>query len=164
MLGSNGANRFVLAFLLRHHFAGHLAGTAQEEHMMERILVVDDEQAVRDTVQLLLKREGYRVATAESGSVALEMMEIFDFDMAIVDVVMPGMDGFETITAVRKKLPGAPIIVISAHGALTSAETDYFRAAMELGATCCLQKPFSREQLLDAIAFCRAGKGNSLVA
>jgi CheY-like chemotaxis protein len=149
--------------LWRHHFAGHLAATAQEEHMMERILVVDDEQAVRETVQLLLKREGYRVATAESGSVALEMMAIFDFDMFVVDVVMPDMDGFETIAAVREKSPDAPIIVISAHGVLASAETDYFRAAMELGATCCLQKPFSREQLLDAIAFCQAGRG-SLVA
>jgi CheY-like chemotaxis protein len=126
--------------------------------MMERILVVDDEQAVRETVQLLLKREGFNVVVAEGGSAALEAAEIFSFDMMIVDVVMPDMDGLETVRLLHTGAPKVPIIVMSAHGSLASAERDYFRSAMELGATCCLQKPFSREQLLDAIEFCRAGR------
>ncbi len=132
--------------------------------MMERILVVDDEQPVRETVRLLLKREGFRVVAAEGGLAALEAIEVFTFDMVIVDVVMPGMDGIETIKILRRDAAEVPIIVMSGHGSLVPAETDYFRAAMELGATCCLQKPFTREQLLDAIAFCRAGKSKTLVA
>ena len=130
---------------------------------MERILVVDDEQPVRDTVGLLLRQEGFRVVVAECGHAAVSAIEAFTFDVVIVDIVMPGMNGIETIGILRQDAPGVSIIAMSGYAAGSGlAEQDFFRSAMERGATCCLHKPFTREQLLDAIEFCRLSR--SMVA
>lgn len=124
---------------------------------MERILIVDDEKSVRDAISMLLTREGYRVVPAECGHAAVSAIEAFTFDIVIVDIFMPGMDGLETISVLRQDAPNLPIIVISGYDSGSGAlGPDFFREAVERGATCCLRKPFSREQLLDAIAFCRA--------
>ena len=130
---------------------------------MERILVVDDEQTVRAAVALLLRQEGYRVVVAECGHTALGAIEAFMFDLVLIDIVMPGLNGLETISLLRQDAPDLPIIVMSGYGAGSGAiGPDFFRTAVERGATCCLRKPFTREQLLDAIAFCRAAQ--SMVA
>lgn len=131
---------------------------------MERILVVDDERDVRDAIGLLLKREGFRVVVAECGHAAVSAIEAFTFDVVIVDIVMPGMGGLDTISILRSDAPDVAIIAMSGYatGSGLSAESDFFRDAMERGATCCLAKPFLQEQLLDAIEFCRLSK--SLVA
>jgi len=124
--------------------------------MMERILVVDDEKPVRDTLAALLKREGYRVVVAECGHTAIEAVETFTFGLVLVDIFMPGMDGLETIRILRRDAPEVPIITMSGYASGGLTEPDFFRTAMELGATCCLRKPFTRDQLIDAITFCRA--------
>jgi CheY-like chemotaxis protein len=131
---------------------------------MERILVVDDEKAVRETLGLLLRHEGYRVVVAECGHTAVSAIEAFTFDIVLVDIVMPGIDGLETISILRGDAPEISIIAMSGYagGSGVLMDADFFRSAMERGATCCLAKPFSREQLLDAIEFCRLSK--SLVA
>ena len=130
---------------------------------MERILVVDDEQPVRDTLGLLLHQEGFRAVVAECGHTAVSAIEAFTFDVVIVDIVMPGMNGIETIGILRQDAPNVSIIAMSGYAAGSGlAEQDFFRSAMERGATCCLHKPFTREQLLDAIEFCRLSR--SLVA
>jgi len=130
---------------------------------MERILVVDDEKPVREAVGLLLKSEGYRVVVAECGHTAVSAIEAFTFDVVIVDIVMPGINGLETISILRQDAPDVAIIAMSGYAAGSGiAEDDFFRGAMERGATCCLAKPFTREQLLDAIEFCRLSR--SMVA
>jgi CheY-like chemotaxis protein len=130
---------------------------------MERVLVVDDEKPVREAVGLLLKSEGYRVVVAECGHTAVSAIEAFTFDVVIVDIVMPGINGIETIGILRQDAPDVSIIAMSAYATGSGiAEDDFFRTAMERGATCCLSKPFTREQLLDAIEFCRLSR--SLVA
>ena len=130
---------------------------------MERILVVDDEKPVREAVGLLLKSEGFRVVVAECGHTAVGAIEAFTFDVVIVDIVMPGMDGIETIAILRQDAPDISIIAMSGYAAGSGlGEGDFFRSAMERGATCCLHKPFTREQLLDAVEFCRLSR--SLVA
>jgi CheY-like chemotaxis protein len=124
---------------------------------MQRILVVDDEQSVRDALAALLRREGYRVVPAESGHTAVEAIEAFTFDLIIVDIFMPGMNGLETIKVFRANAPRVPIIAMSGYASGSGfIDNDFFCAAMDFGATCCMRKPFTREQLLDAIAFCRA--------
>ena len=131
---------------------------------MLRILVVDDEQNVRDAISLLLKREGHRVVVAECGHGALSAVEAFMFDLVIVDIFMPGMGGLETISVLREDAPDLPIIVMSGYAGGSGSGAvgpDFFRLAVERGATCCLRKPFTREQLLDAITFCHP---TSLVA
>jgi len=131
---------------------------------MDRVLVVDDERPVRDALAALLRQEDYRVVVAESGHVAVEAIEAFTFDFILVDIFMPEMNGLETIKIFRTNAPRVPIIAMSGYAAGSGfVDNDFFRDAMEFGATCCLRKPFSREQLLDAITFCRASK-SALVA
>ena len=130
--------------------------------MMERILVVDDETDVRETLGLLLRQEGYRVVVAECGHTAVSAIEAFTFDLVIVDIVMPGVDGLDTIAILRRDAPDVSIVAMSAYAGNGVVEPDFFRSAMERGATCCLSKPFTREQLLDTIEFCRLSR--SLVA
>jgi CheY-like chemotaxis protein len=126
---------------------------------MLRILVVDDERPVREAMALLLKQEGYRVVVAECGHTAVSAIETFTFDLVIVDIFMPGMNGLETIDILRQDAPEVPIIVMSGYAAGSGATgTDFFREAVDRGATCCLRKPFSRDQLVDAITFCRVTK------
>ena len=128
--------------------------------MTERILIVDDEQAVRDTMAVLLRNEGYRVVAADGGHEAVSAIEAYMFDVVIVDIFMPAMSGIDTIRIFHKEAPHVRIIAMSGYPPGAVIEDDFFRSAMENGATCCLRKPFTREQLLDALAFCRA----SLVA
>ena len=126
---------------------------------MDRILVVDDERPVREALAALLRQEGYRVVVAESGHVAVEAIEAFTFDFIIVDIFMPGMNGLETIRIFRQNAPAVPIIAMSGYASGSGfIDNDFFQTAMEFGATCCMRKPFVRDQLLDAIAFCRAAK------
>jgi CheY-like chemotaxis protein len=126
---------------------------------MLRILVVDDERPVREAMALLLKQQGYRVVVAECGHTAVSAIETFTFDLVIVDIFMPGMNGLETIDILRQDAPEVPIIVMSGYAAGSGATgPDFFREAVDRGATCCLRKPFSRDQLIDAITFCRVTK------
>jgi CheY-like chemotaxis protein len=126
---------------------------------MLRILVVDDERPVREAMALLLKQQGYRVVVAECGHTAVSAIETFTFDLVIVDIFMPGMNGLETIDILRQDAPEVPIIVMSGYAAGSGATgPDFFREAVDRGATCCLRKPFSRDQLVDAITFCRVTK------
>jgi CheY-like chemotaxis protein len=126
---------------------------------MIRILVVDDEKPVREAMALLLKQEGYHVVVAECGHTAVGAIEAFTFDLVIVDIFMPGMNGLETIEILRQDAPEVPIIVMSGYAAGSGATgPDFFRDAVDRGATCCLRKPFSRDQLVDAITFCRVTK------
>ena len=132
--------------------------------MTERILVVDDEKPVRETLAALLRQEGYNVVIAECGHTAVEAIEVFTFDAVIVDIFMPGMNGLDTIKVFHAGAPHVPIIAMSGYASGSGfVDTDFFRTAMDYGATCCLRKPFSREQVLDAIEFCRASK-SQLVA
>ena len=131
---------------------------------MDRILVVDDEKTVREALAALLRQEGYRVVVAESGHVAVEAIEAFTFNFIIVDIFMPEMSGLETIKVFRKNAPQVPIVAMSGYAAGSGfVDNDFFHSAMEFGATCCVRKPFSREQVLDAVEFCRASK-SALVA
>jgi CheY-like chemotaxis protein len=126
---------------------------------MLRILVVDDEKPVREAMALLLKQDGYRVVVAECGHTAVSAIEAFTFDLVIVDIFMPGMNGLETIDILHQDAPEVPIIVMSGYAAGSGATgPDFFREAVDRGATCCLRKPFTREQLIDAITFCRVTK------
>jgi CheY-like chemotaxis protein len=130
---------------------------------MKRILVVDDERDVRETLGLLLRHEGFHVVVAECGHTAIGAIEAFTFDAVLVDIVMPGMNGLDTISLLHQDAPDVALIAMSgyADGSGISDE-DFLRQAMGRGATCCLLKPFTREQLLDALEFCRLSK--SLVA
>jgi CheY-like chemotaxis protein len=123
---------------------------------MARILVVDDEVAVRCTIKAILGRAGHAVVLAECGHSGAAAIEAFPFDVAIVDIFMPGMGGLETIKTFRQSAPTLPIIVMSGYAFRESsgAAPDFFRMAVDLGAACCLRKPFNSAELLQAVKTC----------
>jgi DNA-binding response OmpR family regulator len=120
------------------------------------ILIIDDDRAVSTAIKLVLERNDHNVVVADDGLKGLELFEATPFDLLIVDIFMPGMDGFETMNLARRKRPETPIIVISGH-MFRSDEgevPDFLRMATRLGAVKSLQKPFRPRELLAAIAEC----------
>src|SRR5690242_19135680 len=117
---------------------------------MARILMVDDEAMIRLVVKSILERQGHAVVLAECGHDGAEAIEAYAFDIAIVDIFMPDMNGFETIKAFRNSAPALPIIVMSGYAFrdANGPPPDFFRMALDLGATTCLHKPFTPAQLL----------------
>ena len=107
-----------------------------------RVLVVDDEPVVLEVVERYLVREGYEVTTATDGQEALDQLESHKFDLAILDVMMPKLDGF-TVCARVREFSSMPIIMVTARG----QDQDKIRG-LDLGADDYLTKPFSVEELL----------------
>lgn len=110
--------------------------------MSESILIVDDEKNMRFVVSRALAGEGFNIYEAASGIDALPMMSDISPDLVILDLRMPGMDGIETLAAIRSESPGLPVIMLTAHGNVESAVE-----AMKAGATEYLTKPFDVEEL-----------------
>lgn len=123
---------------------------------MQRILVIDDDGAVRAAVKTLLEHEGFEVVPAEDGRAGLESVESTRFDLVIVDIFMPGMDGLETITAFHRRVPLVPIIAMSGFMFRDSATPapDFLAMATKLGAASSLPKPFRSRDLLAAVYTC----------
>jgi CheY-like chemotaxis protein len=121
-----------------------------------KILVVDDDSAVRATIQLLLERAGHEVVVASDGRKGLTIFEAGNFDLLLLDIFMPGMDGLETMRLIHAQQPLTPIIVISGRPITPdpAAGPDFLEMATKLGAISSLQKPFKPAALLAAIAGC----------
>jgi len=108
----------------------------------ERILVVDDEQSIREFLEIMLKREKYEVATAENGKKALKKLEKESFDMVISDIQMPEVSGIELLSKIKNMNPDIIVMMITAYGS-----TDTAVEAMKLGAYDYLTKPFKIDEL-----------------
>ena len=107
-----------------------------------RVLVIDDDPGVRDYLGALVSRRGYEVFAHPSGEEALRKLDADRPDLVTLDVVLPGMDGLETLRRLKERLPEVPVVMLSGHGqARTIVE------AMRLGATDFLRKPFEVEEL-----------------
>jgi DNA-binding response OmpR family regulator len=107
-----------------------------EVNLIARILVVDDELAMRESLREILELEGFQVSLADSGEAALEVLAQAPIDLMLLDLKMKGMDGLETIEAAKGCSPETVIIMLTAHGTLESAI-----AAMRYGAFDYLLKP-----------------------
>ena len=111
---------------------------------MPRILLIDDDAAVRSAISLILDQEGHAVIAAEDGQAGLDLARATNFDIAIVDMYMPGLDGLETIARLRAMVPTLPIIATS--GAVgrgpSGTSSDVLAAATERGAAMVIHKPF----------------------
>ncbi len=123
---------------------------------MARIQVIDDDQAIRTTIKLLLEREGHDVVLAEDGRRGLQQFKEGRFDLLIVDIFMPGMDSLETIRSIHQIQPEIPIIVISGYAFRAGLESvpDFLHMAVKFGAVGSLQKPFRPSQLLSIVTKC----------
>jgi len=111
----------------------------------KRILVVDDNEDLRSTIQALLQADGFEVDVAADGHAALALHQSNPADVVITDLFMPDKDGIETIVELRKQSPRIKIVAIS--GWTSTQGSDYLQVAREIGATVTLQKPFDPEEL-----------------
>ena len=114
-----------------------------------RVLVVDDEPAVCETIALCLSTAGYAVACAEDGEVAQRLIEPFHPDVIVADIFMPCQDGLGLINWLRAQALPTPVIAIS--GRERTDEFDGLTLALNLGAVATLAKPFHPRQLTEAI-------------
>ena len=105
--------------------------------MSDRVLIVDDDEALRESLELILAAEGYRVVTADRWETALEQLEEKPVDVVLCDLRMPGIDGFHLIPQMLRLLPGVPIVLMSAYRTEELAVE-----AMQRGAYDYLAKPF----------------------
>jgi CheY-like chemotaxis protein len=117
--------------------------------MMKRILVVEDDENLRSTLARLLVRTGYEVAEAGEGHEALQRMALQTADLVIMDMLMPDMEGAETILALRRLYPGVKIVAISGGG--ISSPASLLGIARALGAHKILSKPLIPEEFLEII-------------
>lgn len=121
---------------------------------MTRLLLIDDDEAVREATEMLLTAKGYDVVAAPNGMAGVEAVKVGVFDLAIVDLFMPDMDGLETTKALRQHAPALPVIAVSGFmlGGDRLLEMPNFDAmANEAGAMSTLYKPFRPDALLQAI-------------
>jgi len=116
--------------------------------MMKTILVIEDEEFVRENILELLDAEGFEAFGAENGKIGFELAKVKVPDLILCDVMMPGLDGYGVLTALRQDsvLASIPFIFLTA-----KASKSDLRQGMELGADDYLTKPFTRAELLGAI-------------
>src|SRR2546430_13075995 len=110
------------------------------------VLVVDDEEIMREILETLLTREGYDVRLASSGAEGLDLARALPFDAAIVDIMMPGLDGFATLDELKRIDEDLAIIIITAFASVESAIS-----AMKAGAFDYITKPFKNDELVVAV-------------
>ena len=110
---------------------------------MSNILIVDDESGIRDSLKGVLDDEGFRTEQAEGGDACLRLLEKEDFEVVLLDVWMPGMDGLETLQKIRQLENPPEVIMISGHGTIETAVR-----ATKLGAYDFLEKPLSIDRTL----------------
>ena len=111
------------------------------------ILVVDDESEIREGLEILLKGEGYGVASAENGESGLAKLEERPFDLLLLDVSLPDRNGLDMLKEIRRRDPDLSVVLITAYGSI-----DMARAAFKNGAMDYITKPWSNDELLAQVA------------
>ena len=109
-----------------------------------KMMLVDDEEQFLSTTQKLLSRKGYQVLTATNGSQALEKLKTHDIHVVVLDVKMPGMDGIETLKAIKWTYPLIEVIMLTGHATMASAID-----GLKSGATDYLVKPTDVQRLIE---------------
>ncbi len=120
---------------------------------MARVLIIDDDEAVRQVTSLVLEARGFDVVAVENGQSGVAAIKSGPFDVVIVDLFMPGMDGLATTRAIHQHSPATPIIAVSGfmfRGRCPSMP-DFQPMAAEAGAVATLYKPLRPNELMQAI-------------
>jgi DNA-binding response OmpR family regulator len=120
---------------------------------MMRALVIDDDHSVGAAIQWILDRHGFETVLAPDAYSGVQSFESSKFDVVIVDIFIPGMNGIEAIAKFRRRAPRVPIIAISGFRFRDSMgpAVNFFGTAAKFGANSCLSKPFTPEQLMATI-------------
>ena len=111
-----------------------------------RVLVVDDEADFLETIVKRLQRRKIDACGVDGGKKALEIVENERFDVVVLDILMPGMDGIETLKLLKKKKPFIEVIILTGHGSVESG-----LQGMQFGAFDYIMKPADLDELLEKI-------------
>ena len=117
---------------------------------MARILVIDDDELVLESVQIVLEDDGHEVGVAENGKVGLELLGQQRFDLVITDIFMPEKEGIETLIDIKQADQSIRVLVISG-GGRDAEQIMYLEQAEMLGADATLAKPFLTSELKQAV-------------
>ncbi len=117
---------------------------------MAEILIIDDDAQIRQLVRMALEGAGHNVVEASNGQDGLNRLSLSPPDVVMVDIVMPGLDGIETIRRLRADIPNLRIVALSGGG--TYGFTDYLKYARMLGADEAIAKPVSLKDLVARVA------------
>jgi DNA-binding response OmpR family regulator len=115
---------------------------------MIRVLLIDDDETLRGVIKMSLNSFGFDVTEAGDGRVGVNLAKSTPFDVVVTDLIMPGQEGIETITILRRELPHLPVIAMS--GGLPNSAL-YLEIAAKIGARRVLGKPFAMADLRTAI-------------
>ena len=115
-----------------------------------RVLAIDDDDAIRLSLRILLRRRGYEVLVASNGADGFAQFAEQRPAIVLCDMIMPGDEGVETIRKIRDLSPGVGIIAMS--GSIKGGSASFLERAEEAGANLCLEKPFDTEELLESLA------------
>ena len=118
------------------------------------ILIVDDEKSIRVSLEGILKKK-YYAKTADSGSMALEMLRNDCYDLILTDIMMSGMTGIELLKKVKESFPEIPVLLMTGYSSLSTAIE-----AMRLGASDYLIKPYSKKVIFSSITRCLENNTN----
>jgi CheY-like chemotaxis protein len=121
---------------------------------MERILVIEDDEEVREILCAMLENEGYDVISARDGVEGVRLFRLRPSDLVITDIIMPGSNGMEAILTLKRAEPGLKVIAISGGGTLQDhsvAPENYLAIAEFLGAQQTLSKPFHKKDMIRAV-------------
>jgi len=113
---------------------------------MSRILVIDDERSIRNTLKDILEYEKYEVDLAEDGNKGIEMIRKNGYDIILCDIKMPGMDGIEALEKIQILAPDSPVVMISGHGNIDTAVESIKKGAYDF-----IEKPLDLNRLLITI-------------
>jgi two-component system response regulator (stage 0 sporulation protein F) len=114
---------------------------------MSRILVVDDEAAIRTLLRRKLEGTGHEVTEAENGAEAIALLRTTGFDLVLTDILMPERDGLEVLMFLQREQPDLPCVVLS-----SPSNHVYLESGRLMGAVDVLQKPFTLEQVAEVVA------------
>lgn len=111
-----------------------------------RVLIVDDEEAFANNIAKLIAKRGYDIKAVYNGQSAIEALDEMDFDVIILDLKMPGLDGLATLKIIKGKKPGVEVIILTGHGSMDSGID-----GIQLGAFDFIMKPVRFEDLYEKI-------------
>ncbi len=123
-----------------------MGDAARRDHVMSqplRVLIVDDEEIIRDVLETLLEREGYEVTSAETGTEALKAFEADPHDLVLLDLMLPDRSGLEVLREIRRRDPDAVVVIVTAYSSIEGAIE-----AMREGAFHYIPKPFQNQEVL----------------
>ncbi|HSN57807.1 MAG TPA: response regulator [Candidatus Sulfomarinibacteraceae bacterium] len=121
--------------------------------MTEKVLLVDDEEEFVETLAERMRTRGMEVATTNSGADALERVDAEDFDVVVLDLKMPGIDGMEALERIKRRRPDIQVVLLTGYATVEKGVE-----AIKLGALEFLEKPVDLASLTDAIHKAKATK------